>query len=165
MDTYTKRRKFPHLLPKEVLIWNKFLDVHQKEYESFDYDIHVGFGADLPERVSPMIRKIALGLTRKRIDVVGYKPNSITIFELKPEAGLSAIGQCLAYYYLYRREFRPKRKVLMRIVSTTTSRDTKDTAAAYGINWILVPIDWGKYKYDPAQRKYLLKSTQSTLPL
>lgn len=157
MDIYTKRRKFPHLLPKEVLIWNKFLDVHEKEYESFDYDVHVGLGAELPKDVSPMIRKIALGLTRKRIDAVGYKSNSITIFELKPEAGLSAIGQCLAYYYLYRREFRPKRKVLMRIVSTISNRDTRDTAAAYGIYWILIPIDWTKYRYDPAQRKYFPK--------
>jgi len=154
MDAYTKRRKFPHLLPKEVLIWNKFLDKHEKEYDSFDYDIHVGEGAELPEDISPMIRKIALGLTRKRIDVVGYTPTAITIFELKPEAGLSAIGQCLAYYYLYRREFKPKRRTFMRIVSTITSRDTKKVAAAYGIYWILVPIDWTKYRYDSAKRKY-----------
>lgn len=157
MDAYTKRRKFPHLLPKEVLIWNKFLDVHENEYASFDYDVHVGLGAELPETISPMIRKIASGLTRKRIDVVGYKYNSITIFEIKPDAGLSAMGQCLAYYYLYRKEFKPKRKVLMRIVSSSMSRDTKDTAAAYGISWIYVKIDWEKYKYDPAQRKYFPK--------
>ena len=155
MDAWTRRRKFPHLLPKEVVIWNKFLDKHESEYLSFDYDIHVGLGAELPENVEPMIRKIALGLTRKRIDVVGYKPNSITIFELKPDAGLSAIGQCLAYYYLYRREFRPKRRVLMRIVSSTISRDTRDTAQAYGIYWIYVKVDWSKYKYDPVQRRYV----------
>ena len=163
MDAYTLRRKFPHLLPKEKLIWNKFLDVHQNEYESFDYDIHVGVGVELPKDVSPMIRKIALGLTRKRIDVIGYKPKSITIFEIKPDAGLSAVGQCLAYYYLYKREYKPKRTVFMRIVSTTVNRDTKSVAKAYGIFWVYVKIDWTKYQYDPVQRVYKPKSKSAII--
>lgn len=156
MDKHTERRRFPHLLPKEVVLWNKFLDKHQDEYLYFEYDIHVGQGAEIPEDIDPMIRKIALGLTRKRIDVTAHKANSITLIEIKPDAGLSAMGQLLAYLYLYTVQFRPTKKVLTHIVSDVIDVDTRNAARAYGINWTTVLIDWDIYKYDRARRKFLL---------
>ena len=155
MDRHTLTGRFPHLLPKEVILWEKYLAVHQDEYLFFEYDIHVGKGAELPADVDPMIRKIALGLTRKRIDVVGHKAHSITLIELKPDAGLSAMGQLLAYLYLYQIEFRPTKKVLTHIVSDLIDVDTRNVARVYGINWTTVKINWVDYRYDRIRRKFL----------
>ncbi len=155
MDAHTRRRHFPHLLPREVVLWNKYLDVHEKEFEHFEYDVHVGKGAELPIDVDPMIGKIALALSRKRIDVIGFKPKSITIFEVKPDSGLSAMGQLLAYLYLYKIDTRTTKPVATHIVSDRIDVDTRNAARAYGINWTTVKIDWNQWRYDKVARKYI----------
>jgi len=157
MDAYTLRGKFPHLLAKEVVLWEKYLAKYQNDYTHFEYDVHVGKGVELGNETDPTLQKIALGLTRKRIDVVGHKEKSITLIEIKPDAGLSAMGQLMAYVYLYKIQFRPSKSILTHILSDIIDVDTRNAARAYGINWTTVNINWDSYEYDQTRRKFFLK--------
>ena len=155
MDKATEYRRFPHLLPKERVLWNLYLDKHMEEFEFFEYDVHVGKGIELKENIDPMIRKLALSLSRKRIDAIGHKKKAIILFEIKPDAGLSTIGQLLAYLYLYKVEFRPSKPALTHIVSDIIDVDTKNVAKAYSINWTTIAINWDDYHYDRIRREYI----------
>ena len=159
MDRATTIRRFPHLLPKERVLWNLFLDKHMSEYEYFEYDVHVGQGVSLPSDIPPEIRRMALALSRKRIDVVGHQKTRIILFEIKPDAGLSCIGQLLAYLYLYKVQFRPSLPVKTHIISDIIDIDTKSTARAYGINWTTININWNDYIYDKVRREFIKKKS------
>lgn len=150
-------RHFPHLLPKEIILWEKFLDAHMEDYSYFEYDVHVGTGATLSPETPEMVRKIALGLTRKRIDVVGHTINKISIFEIKPDAGLNAVGQLLAYYYLYIRDFKPTKPVGLNLITDIIDVDTERVCRAYSIKLFTIPIRWDEYQYDRAIRRYVKK--------
>jgi hypothetical protein len=157
MDIYTKVGKYPHLLPREVALWKIFLDHHINEYEYFEYDVHVGQGAEIDPDTETMIKDLALALTRKRIDVIGHKKKSITIFEIKPDAGLSAIGQLVAYSLLLQKERKIKQPLKLNIISDIIDVDTRTVARTMKIAWTIVNIDWGQYSYDKSSRTFIKK--------
>ena len=84
-----------------ALLWKNFLLEHKNEYNSFDYDLKVGEGTEPPSAFEESLRYDFIELSKKRIDVVGYKDDVITLFEIKPRAGLSAVGQLLGYKQLF----------------------------------------------------------------
>lgn len=98
-------RYYPGLIPIETELWRLWLRDHEAEYQAFEYDVHVGEG--LTMRSNP-----ALGLdpeleerqriawqraTQKKIDVVGYRSDSVWIFEVEDRPGTRALGQILTY--------------------------------------------------------------------
>jgi len=95
------RFRYPHMLPADQLLWDVFLPKYGSYWDGFDYDIHVGEGVGPLPGYPPGIARAALSLTQKRIDAVGYRGSEVWVFEIKPHAGLSAIGQVLSYSELY----------------------------------------------------------------
>ncbi len=93
--------KYPRMSPKDVDIWKRFLMEHQDMFNSFDYDFPVGSGEDPGPKFEPNLRKDFIDLTKKRIDVVGYKNGEPTIIEIKPRASSTALGQLLTYKTLF----------------------------------------------------------------
>ena len=157
MDAQTLNQRYPHMMPKEIVLWTAFLGVHQDDYDYYEYDVHIGEGATLPTDAPEMIRQISMGLTRKRIDVIGYNKAGIHIIEIKPDAGLNSIGQLMAYYYLYKIELQPSQPVKLNLITDIIDNDTRKVASAYGIKIYTVPVDWSNYLYNPATRKYIKK--------
>lgn len=100
-----KYRVYPHLLYRDVEIWERFLDRLDHGFDSFDYDIHVGAGVGVKDDWPHEIKVMALALSEKRIDVVGWKGDAGTIIEVKSGASLSAVGQVLCYRVLYKARF------------------------------------------------------------
>lgn len=98
---YKLLSKYPHLRPEDVGIWEKFIKAQPSFYLSVDYDLKVGIPRKYPGPKDDVYRKDLEYLSRKRIDVVGYRPNDIHIIELKPHASFSAIGQVIGYTKLY----------------------------------------------------------------
>lgn len=86
---------------EDVQIWKKFLELHGKEYSSFDYDFKVGSGTDPGPEVPENFRQDFIDLSKKRIDAVGYQNDGVTLFEIKPRAGTQALGQLITYKALY----------------------------------------------------------------
>jgi hypothetical protein len=117
--------KYPHMLPNEVEIWERFLRNHAREFEGFDYDVHLGEGIEPPPDVPPEIKRAAKILTQKRVDAVGYKGVEIWIFEVKPYAGLSALGQVSGYLAMYRSQFKPTARLVGAVVCEGIDPDVK----------------------------------------
>jgi len=121
-------RKYPHMFPRDIVIWERFLLKHASKFTGFDYDIKVGSVPVFPDGFDSGIYKAGEVLWKKRIDAVGYKANEIIIIEVKPNAGASAIGQILGYIQLYRNEIKPAQKIIGMIVTDFPDIDLRKIA-------------------------------------
>ena len=98
---YERRRKYPHLLGQDYIIWDRFIMLNPGKFDSVDYDLHVGSGI-LPPVDSPTSDDEQWqSLTQKRIDVIGWKDEQPTIVEVKYRVTLETLGQLLGYEVLY----------------------------------------------------------------
>lgn len=116
------------MAPQDYILWNKYLADHGHEFTSFDYDVKVGEGIQPIEPVPANMAKDFVELTKKRIDAVGYMENGVTLFEIKPRAGSSALGQLLTYQSLYKLSY-PNNPILELVI--ITSMITKDEELLY----------------------------------
>lgn len=101
----TRNHKYPHLLPDDIEVWEKFLVDYPDMFQVLDYDVRVGHGRPMPELKEPQLRKCAVDLSQRRIDAVGHQRNSRTIIEITHTAGLKALGQMTAYPTLYKHKY------------------------------------------------------------
>jgi len=109
----------------DIPVWEKFLEEYANAYESFDYDVRVGEGeAPLPT-LEPKYKEMARALTQKRIDAIGYREKEIWIFEVKPRAAISALGQIIAYAELYTRANPTTDFIIPAIVCTSIDSDIR----------------------------------------
>lgn len=97
-----ENRFFPHLLPQDIEVWKRFLDDQGKQYDYFEYDVRVGEGRDPGPTHTQTIRSMAIGLSQRRIDAIGFRNGTATIFEITTRAGLTCIGQLKVYPQLYK---------------------------------------------------------------
>jgi hypothetical protein len=111
-----KNRLYPHLLPDDIPVWERYLSVRGPQYDYIDYDVQVGFGSPSPPDISPEIEKARRHLTRRRIDAIGYTDQIITLIEVTRLADLKAIGQLVSYPLLYGITYRPRLPVRMLLV-------------------------------------------------
>ena len=121
------------MLPNEEKIWLRFLQIYGDQFQNYRYDVRVGKGQDPGPRYEWKWRQLAIMLTQKRIDVVAERDGEIWIFEVKPDAGLSAIGQVLSYKVLYKQHFKEEREIKLAIVTTRVDDDIREVAKEYGI--------------------------------
>ena len=134
-----KRVQYPHMYGAEALIWTEFEYEHGKEYDRFEYDVHVGkLWPELEEMPEPW-RKGAEALYLKRIDAIGFQPRKITIFEVKPHAGLGALGQIIGYLSLYEEQFEPKEDLAAACVTRLLDPNIKKVFEEYGIDFYIYP--------------------------
>lgn len=130
--------KFPHMLPGDVSLWLRFLSRYGKYFSRFIYDLHVGEGIPVDPAWPPNIIAAAHALTKKRIDAVGYNNKEVWIFEVKPDAGLSALGQLLGYRDLYLKDYPLTTKLILAIVTDILNPDEKYLFDTHGIRIYLV---------------------------
>ena len=149
------RRYYPHMGPQEVELWTRFLSQTDMRFIRIDYDVRVGPGY-VPREYSEKYKTIqellkkglikpeqaevlkavledATALTKLRIDAVGETEKEIWIFEVKPRAGRSALGQLEAYYYWYVREYKPKKPVKLAVVCYEVDPNMKPIFEERGI--------------------------------
>lgn len=117
------RPKYKHMSPYECYLWDYFLREHGESYDNFEYDIHVGEGREVPTHLDPPYDELSVSLTQKRIDAIGHRRDQSYIFEVKPSAALSALGQLIAYRDLYVRQFAPPAPPKLAVISDFFGRD------------------------------------------
>lgn len=117
------RGRYPHMLRRDVVVWNRFLSGVGLSFVGYDYDVHVGgevrCGAGWSEKDLHMARMLA----SKRIDAVGYRAGEVWLFEVKPEAGVTSVGQLVTYRLLYLRQFAPRAQVICALVCSNILPD------------------------------------------
>ena len=108
---------YPHFLAADTDVWSRYLADPVVPIKEVWYDVHVGSAVELAPSADEMDRRIAAGVTRKRIDVVARIGNGFWIIEVKPIADQQALGQILNYTRLFRQEFPVPGEVFPVIVA------------------------------------------------
>lgn len=133
--------KYAHMFGKDLELWERFMDRHGEYYERFEYDVHLGRGVPIDPTWAPEIRRAARILTQKRVDAVGYRKREVWLFEIKPDAGLSAIGQLLSYKALWIRDRGEPPKLYLAVVTDRLNPDEEYLFKEYDIRtYVVVPL-------------------------
>lgn len=133
-----KLRKYPHMFPEDIAIWERFLEDFASTYKGFDYDVKVGTGIPPHRYITPNYNHMTDILSKYRIDAVGYKDSLIEIIEVKPMASTTAIGQVVTYLELYKRDFNPSLPVKGVIVTDWYIEDIDDLTNRLGIDYYVL---------------------------
>ena len=99
------RGRYPHMMPLDIAIWDRFLDKFGEEFEGFQYDVTLGEGALAPSHFSEEDKRLLWLSTVKRADALGIRRNKLVLFEVKPRLGMAAVGQCVSYLILWQRQY------------------------------------------------------------
>jgi len=129
--------KYPHLRPEDVKIWNKFISQNPDFFKAVEYDVKVGEGRSYEDYPKGPIREDMVYLSKKRIDVVGFKNDEIYVIELKPKAGMSAIGQALSLAELYRDEAPTDKIVLPTVITDKEIPDARQLCSKLGVFYLV----------------------------
>ena len=138
MVTFYKNERLKHLLPAEVRLWTKFIGIHGAYFDRFEFDVHVGEGMEVDPAWPANIVAAVYALTAKRIDVVGYRGEEVWLFEIKPDAGITAANQVNAYEALYVRQFGKPVTLYKAIVTERINRDERWLCKESGIRIYVV---------------------------
>lgn len=132
------RHKYPHMIGDDTEVWNRFIIKFPTYFDTVDYDIHVGTGVDTSPIPDKTDQNYWSQLTKKRIDVIGYKNSLVTIVEVKKRATLFTLGQVLGYRFLYLREHEELKGVLTLILCSKVDQDDFAVLSNYHINVIVL---------------------------
>ncbi len=130
---YEVRYKYPHLIGEDKEVWDRFVRKFPDRFETVSYDVHVGSGIEAPDEVDTKPAQQWKDLTRKRIDVIGWRNGFAQIIEVKKRVGLSTLGQVLGYRVLYQRENLDVLLKPLLIICSQINQDDMDVLDHYGI--------------------------------
>ncbi len=132
------RRRYPHLLPIDVELWEKFVTNYPGFFGQVAYDVHVGEGITIPDNYSESLRGMAKTLTQKRIDVVGIKEDIAWVVEIKTYAGVTAVGQVITYRQLLSVAHHEFDNIGMMIITDMFQPDMTGIMGEHHISFVAV---------------------------
>ena len=123
MSIFYRDQRLSHMSKGDAYLWSKFMDKFPDLYPQYEYDVRVGKGVVLPEGSPPWLRKSALDLSRKRIDVVAHGKRTIAVIEVRVRAKANVLGDLIAYKYLYVTSRNPIKPVVPILVTDSVDAD------------------------------------------
>lgn len=123
--------------PEDVAVWERFIDDHPNYFETVDYDLAVGKGAPVDPTHPENIQRDHTILTQKKIDVVGYRGEEITLVEVKPIADMRSLGQIISYAHLYALDHPEAGEITRVVVAGALERELDAIFAAQGVQIML----------------------------
>ena len=124
---------YPHFLTEDTAVWTKFLKTDSFRVKEVWYDVRVGQSMFLPVGASDVERRIADGISRKRIDVVCKVGGGFWVVEIKPFANMVALGQALSYSRLFAAEYIVDGDIIPVIICDTYDEDLVDEFDELGV--------------------------------
>ena len=92
-----KNKLYPHLMPEEIIVWERFLNTYKPDFDNYQYDVKVGTPAVTSPELTDNLKEMSDNLTTKRIDVVAWKAGVPVVIEIKKIVGMKALGQAITY--------------------------------------------------------------------
>ncbi|MBA7554600.1 hypothetical protein ES705_47226 [subsurface metagenome] len=129
---------YPHMLTEDTDVWTAYLKAPLVPITEVWYDLHVGEPVTPVDAADILGARIAAGISRKRIDVVAKVDRGYWVIEVKPFAGMLAVGQILSYTRLFISEYLPAEEVWPVIICLNADPDLISNYEAYGIVVITV---------------------------
>ena len=105
-------------------------------FERVNYDVRCGTGRSYPPVSDEKILHDIQGLSKLRIDVVGFRDKEQWVIELKPRAGASAIGQVMCYTNLYKDLCPANTPLTMAVITDEAVPDIERIAASFSVRYI-----------------------------
>lgn len=137
-----ERLRFPGMLPREIVVWVAWLQLHESEYSGWQYNVRIGKGDDPGPTYPDNIRQMAIANSQKRLDALAFQGPQPFIFEVKDRAQLSAVGQLLGYSHLYRMDNPLQPEPVLVLVTNRTTADLGVVTHASNIRLDLVDADY-----------------------
>ena len=131
-------QQFPHLRTEEIDIWKRFLATFPARFTTFHYDVKVGPGVQLSNDTTQRIKEMALGLSKKRIDVVAEGSEGLTLVELSPNAGASSVGQLLVYQTLWVKDHPGEVPPKLLLITASERSDIREVSTDAGVELLIV---------------------------
>ena len=95
---FIQQTYYPHMSPEDTTLWNRFIETHPHFADFAYYDVPVG---SLPHNIQSAQRPITERYVKqtylKRIDALTQQDKLLHLIELKPYAGMIALGQVIMY--------------------------------------------------------------------
>lgn len=132
-QTPSIRPHYPHFLAEDNGVWTRFLETDANRISRLWYDVRVGKPMYLPDDASEVEKKVAAGVSRKRIDVVCLVDSDFWVVEVKPLASMLAVGQVISYARLFAKEYLRSGRVMPVIVCDNKDEDLLDGFGELGI--------------------------------
>jgi hypothetical protein len=95
-----ERGSYPHMAKNDAVLWERFMDAYGGNYNRFAYDVALGGFKPDPAAGDEATRLGYQYATALKIDAVGERPDDVWIIEVRPHAGVSAVGAALCYQLL-----------------------------------------------------------------
>jgi len=121
------------MLFEDTGVWTRFLQTDAYRLKEVWYDVRVGMPVDLGVGASEMEKKIAAGLTRKRIDAVCSVGGGFWVVEVKPYASMLAVGQVISYVRLFKLQYTVPGQIIPVIVCDAFDEDLVDEFDELGV--------------------------------
>jgi len=125
--------------PEDVRVWEAFLDSHPLPNALVAYDVHLGTTPIPPPGAPDYVLKHIAAVYPKKADVVIYLQHETLVAEVKPDAGLTALGQALGYALLFGKEFPHAPYPQATIITDSSQPDMRWLCARLGIVLLEVP--------------------------
>lgn len=129
---------YPHLAKNEVEIWDRFVRKNPEWAEEADYDVTCGEHDTLPEDTPQHTRDDWNYLRSWKIDAVCYKAGLTYIIEVRPRAGLGAIGEVISKAMMYMDEHENISEVEPVLITDVERPNVRALCAEYDIGYIVV---------------------------
>lgn len=104
-------RKEARLSRDDKVLWRAFQRSTTLLFTTEFFDVEVGETLCEAQISDPRYEKLWGRLCAKRIDVVLWNGPETFVVEIKPRAGMVALGQCLTYRFLYSLKFPERGKI------------------------------------------------------
>lgn len=124
---------YPHMLAGDTEVWSRFLEDPPFIIKGVIYDYHVGRPVNVGPGADLITKQIAAGLGQKRVDVVMWADGMWWVVEVKPRAGMTALGQVITYARLFKQENLILDVVRPTIVCADYDPDLVDDFEAQGV--------------------------------
>ena len=132
---YVQLAHYPHLAGTDIAVWDLFVSMSHGLFDSVDYDIHVGVGLPIVGDHPPGVEASWTSITQKRIDVVAYVKDAVTLIEVKQRPDLRTLGQILGYMHLYHFAYPDHPPIIPMVVAGIVESDTEEVFDHYGVSY------------------------------
>lgn len=138
MLPYGTRYKYPHMAPNDVAIWERFMDKYPARFTGVVYDLALGAVPSFVRAEGEVLSGDIGRLYQRRIDALAFEGKKVILIEVKPNAGLAAIGQVRGYASLYKAYIDPAAEVVPMLLTDNVRPDIPMLAYQEGVELVVV---------------------------
>jgi hypothetical protein len=138
------RSKYPGMQVAEILIWRAWLAQYGSFYDSFEYNTRLGPDIVPPLALVEPYRSASILAKKLRLDAVGWKAGTPTIFEVERYGKARAVGQLLTYRAAWEQQQDTSASPALVLVCADADPNILPVCTEHDIELAIVPVDFSQ---------------------